>query len=133
MYRTVYDLTRAELDELKESYYYQLMDNDEEVVFPLEHIDYIDVATPSDIPDDVIFEHYSGINFTVDDFFCNAIEAHYSIKIKRTCISCCEEIESDIYKDNLGWFCLCPKCGASFNTELTHKELHDVRLVFDGQ
>ena len=63
MYKTVYDLSEQERNELKSVYYYQLMDDDADL---LEGIDY-----PEEIPDETIFEHYEGICFTDDDFFCN--------------------------------------------------------------
>lgn len=62
MYRTVYDLDEAEISELKEAYFYQLEESDDDNEFML----------PEEIPDSVIFEHYSGFFFTEDDFFCNA-------------------------------------------------------------
>ena len=63
VYRSVHELTDDELAELKGNYYWELMDlNDEDS-------DYF--TCPEDIPDDVIFEHYSGICFVEDDFFCN--------------------------------------------------------------
>ncbi|MBO5969202.1 MAG: hypothetical protein J6S14_11975 [Clostridia bacterium] len=61
MYRDVHDLTKDELDELRWSYYWQLVDSGED-----DGIDYAD-----DIPDDVLFDHYAGIGFVEEDFFCN--------------------------------------------------------------
>lgn len=61
----VHDLTRDELDELKSTYYCQLLDSGE-----LEEV-CGDIYFPEDIPDDIIFNHYDGINFVKDDFFCN--------------------------------------------------------------
>ena len=63
MYRTVYDLNEEELNELRETYYYQLLDSDEDV---LENYDWA-----ADIPNEVIYNHYDGISFTEDDFWCN--------------------------------------------------------------
>ena len=63
--KTVNDLSRDELDELKENYFWQLQDNDEEVLSS--------INSPSEIPDSVILEHYDGISFVEDDFFCNQI------------------------------------------------------------
>ena len=74
MCKTVYDLTRDELDELKESYFYQLRDNDDEVLWALNNPNSQDIdgiTAPDQIPDSVIFEHYAGISFVDDDFFCN--------------------------------------------------------------
>ena len=63
MNKTVYDLNEEELNELRETYYYQLLDSDEDV---LEDYDWA-----TDIPDEVIYNHYDGICFTEDDFWCN--------------------------------------------------------------
>lgn len=63
MYRTVQNLTRDELDELKETYFWQLMDENPEILG--------DITSAAEIPDNVIFEHYDGICFVDDDFFCN--------------------------------------------------------------
>lgn len=74
MHKTVYDLTKDELSELKESYFYQLLDNDDEVLWALNNPNLQDienVMSPEQIPDSVIFEHYTGISFVDDDFFCN--------------------------------------------------------------
>jgi hypothetical protein len=63
-YRTVQDLNEDELDELRESYYYELDDEGEDEI--LECInDY------SDITDEFLFEHYEGVMFSEDDFCCN--------------------------------------------------------------
>lgn len=59
--RDVRELTREELDELKDTYFWQLADEDPELLEDL----------PDPIPDEVIFEHYAGIGFVKDDFFCN--------------------------------------------------------------
>lgn len=72
--KTVYDLSRDELNELKDSYFYQLLDNDDEVLFPVKNGNKKDIENincPEEIPDSVIFEHYDGISFVDDDFFCN--------------------------------------------------------------
>ena len=62
-YKTVYDLSPDELDELRDSYYWQYLGNGT-----------IDVDTFDGIPDDMLFEHYAGISFVNDDFFCNQKE-----------------------------------------------------------
>ena len=54
-------MTKDELDELRWPYYWELVDSGED-----DGIDYAD-----DIPDDVLFDHYDGIGFVHDDFFCN--------------------------------------------------------------
>jgi len=61
MYKNVHDLSRDELDELKASYYDQLQYTDDANTF----------LCYDEIPDDVIFNHYSEISFIDDDFFCN--------------------------------------------------------------
>ena len=55
-YKTVRDLSHAELDELRESYFDQ-PDSDE--IF-------------DDITDEILFQHYEGILFVAEDFFCNS-------------------------------------------------------------
>lgn len=57
---TVRDLNRNQLDQLKWDYFYQLDDTDDDI---LEGI-----VLYTDISDEVIFEHYDGINFVQDDF-----------------------------------------------------------------
>lgn len=62
--KTVHDLTREQLNELKQAYVCQLYE-DRDV---LESPSYDEMADSQQIPDDVIFEHYDGISFTDDDF-----------------------------------------------------------------
>ena len=57
----VHDLNKNQLEQLKCNYFYQLMETDPEV---LDNITFY-----QDIPDSIIFEHYSGIEFVPDDFF----------------------------------------------------------------
>ncbi len=57
----VTELNRDELDELKQTYASERNNN----------ISYGELMDALDIPDDVIFECYDGIEFTEDDFFCN--------------------------------------------------------------
>ena len=63
MYKTTHDLTVDEMKELQETYYRQLVDDgtikDEEI------------EAFCKISEDIIHEHYIGINFVDDDFFCN--------------------------------------------------------------
>lgn len=61
--RTVYELRVDELDELRGTYYQQLLDTDPSVIEGFNS--YLDV------PLDVILLHYEGIMFVEDDFFCN--------------------------------------------------------------
>ena len=60
----VEDLTREQFEELREAYFYQLFDSGENEEMGIEY--------PEDIPDDIIDDHYSGIEFSEDDFFCTA-------------------------------------------------------------
>lgn len=62
MYKTVYDLNREELNELKDSMFWA-DDADEEI---LNGINYY-----WEIPDEVIYNHYNGISFVDEDFMCN--------------------------------------------------------------
>jgi len=62
MYKTVYELNREELDELKMSYYDELQYTDDADTF----------LCYDSIPDEAVFRHYDGIIFAEDDFFCNA-------------------------------------------------------------
>ena len=59
---TVKELNREQLNELKQAYAYQLKEDCD--------MSYEDLVNTTNIPDDVIFEHYDEINFTEDDFFC---------------------------------------------------------------
>ena len=63
MYRSVYELTKEEFEELRESYFYQLIEEDEDILE--------DITEPSEISDGVIQGHYKEVQFTEDDFFCN--------------------------------------------------------------
>lgn len=60
-YRTVQELTREELNELKQSYVAETVKNPS----------WGELADSVDIPDEVIFEKYAGIAFGPEDFFCN--------------------------------------------------------------
>lgn len=55
---TVHELTRPQLSELKQAYLCELFQNPS----------WSDLADAEDVPDDVIFEHYSDIDFVPDDF-----------------------------------------------------------------
>lgn len=63
MYKSVYDLSPAEMEELKQSYFYQLQNENLEILQ--------DITEAEQIPDDIIQEHYYGVSFVNDDFFCN--------------------------------------------------------------
>lgn len=68
MYKMVQDLSRDELNELKSSFFYQDETQD---------INEGTFSTPEDIPDKIIFEHYDGICFVEEDFFCNIKDGNY--------------------------------------------------------
>lgn len=61
----VYELNRDQLDELKCAYFW----NED----PLPCFDHL--GRPAlfalDLADELIFEHYAGIDFVPDDFFCS--------------------------------------------------------------
>lgn len=59
--RTVLELSRNELDELKQSY----------ITEKLGSPSYKELSDSQEIPDEVIFKHYADIQFGTDDFFCN--------------------------------------------------------------
>ena len=61
---TVRELSRDQLNELKQTYVAKLAETGEE-------INYGELVEAIEIPDDVIFNHYDGILFTDDDFFCS--------------------------------------------------------------
>lgn len=68
MCKMVQDLSRDELNELKSSFFYQDETQDvNEGTF----------STPEDIPDKIIFEHYDGVCFVEEDFFCNIKDGNY--------------------------------------------------------
>lgn len=60
-YKMVRDLNREQLDELKTSFFWQ--DETQDILEGA-------YTSPEQIPDDVIFEHYEGVCFVDDDFFC---------------------------------------------------------------
>ena len=64
--RVVQDLTREELDELKQSYICVMKEGSDEPAY------WDDLAeAPEYISDKTLFEYYDGMTFTEDDFFCN--------------------------------------------------------------
>lgn len=70
------ELTREQIIELKQNYLTQLSNegNYADVLgCDYDEPSYEDLANADDIvPDDVIFEHYEGTDFSSDDFFCTA-------------------------------------------------------------
>lgn len=69
----VKDLTRDEISELKMNYLIELDGEGQlEEVSGIECVSYGELANIDDIvPDSVIFNHYEGVTFGKDDFFCN--------------------------------------------------------------
>jgi hypothetical protein len=65
--KTVYDLSREQLNELKQAYVCQLYEDSD----VLESPSYGELVDSEQIPDSVIFEHYDGVSFVDDDFFCS--------------------------------------------------------------
>lgn len=65
----VEELNRYQLNELKEAYISQLTESGEykEVL----GISYGELVGAAEIPDEVIFNHYAGVTFVEDDFFCS--------------------------------------------------------------
>lgn len=59
--KTVHELSKEELEELRGNYFAQLQDQGEEE----------EIYNPEEIPMDVIIQHYEGTMFVEDDFFCN--------------------------------------------------------------
>lgn len=62
MYRTVYDLNKTELDELRDAMFW----GDDEGF--LEENGIFDV---SQITDEMIYNHFGGLSFVDEDFMCN--------------------------------------------------------------
>jgi hypothetical protein len=63
---TVKELSAEQFAELKETYYYQLLETGDKDEILGEN------SVASDIPDETVYEHYDGTEFTTDDFFCTA-------------------------------------------------------------
>lgn len=69
MYRNVYDLTKEELNELKNKMLYgcdecENLDDDEQEVVN-------EAVCEEDIPDEIVFIAFCGCSFVPEDFFCN--------------------------------------------------------------
>ena len=61
--RTVHELNQNELEELRSNYFYQLLETDSEILDGIDSPCQIDICN--------IVDHYDGISFTDEDFFCN--------------------------------------------------------------
>lgn len=74
----VTELSREQLIELKGNYMIQLVNEGtfaEVMNRGYDEPDWDDMANADDyVSDNVIFEHYDGIDFSKDDFFCTAKE-----------------------------------------------------------
>lgn len=64
----VRDLSRDQLDELKEAYFW----GEDTAHIPKFNRLGLPALFPGDVPDSVIFEYYAGIHFVNDDFSCTA-------------------------------------------------------------
>ena len=66
MMRAVQNLTRDELDELKQNYVCEVNEGAGTLTY------WSDSAEAAyTIPDEVLLEYYAGTNFSEDDFWCN--------------------------------------------------------------
>ena len=66
MLRAVQDLTRDELDELKQNYVCEVNEGAGTLTYWSDSTEAADT-----IPDEVLFEYYAGTNFSEDDFWFN--------------------------------------------------------------
>ena len=84
--KTVKELTREELNELKTSYLTKL----NEYGSP----SYQDYINAENIPDEIIFEEYEGITFVKEDFFCNITDNHNTTEEELTMKEIVKEIKN---------------------------------------
>lgn len=71
MYKSVYELNRDQLDELKSNYFWS--EDFPGCVYPhWQTGELVPVLFPLDIPDNVIFDRFNGVSFVNDDFSCTA-------------------------------------------------------------
>ena len=61
-YRSVKELNRDELDELKQAYLCEKNPSPS----------YGELAESTNIPDEEIFDHYDNVGFSPEDFFCSS-------------------------------------------------------------
>lgn len=64
--KTVYELTPAQLSELKLAYVVERADREGK------EVSWADLAAADTIPDSVIHDYYEGVSFSDDDFSCTA-------------------------------------------------------------
>lgn len=62
MYRTVYDLNKVELDELRDDMFWFVSDD----FLAKNNVEYF-----WQITDEMIYNHFGGISFVDEDFMCN--------------------------------------------------------------
>lgn len=98
--KSVHELSQDELEELRESYFYQLLETDEEILGDIEY--------PHEIPMANIIAHYEHISFVEEDFFCNLVADEEPLFM----CNCChdhftrEEMDFDVDDDQD----LCKNC-----------------------
>lgn len=68
---TVYELTEEELAELKGSMYWAFANEDSMWYDPNAEKLVEDIDHPNQIPNEMIYEYFDGIDFVEEDFFCN--------------------------------------------------------------
>lgn len=68
MHKSVYELSRDQLDELKSNYFW----GEDTLTIPKFDSIGLPALFPSDIPNSVIFNYYKDISFVDDDFSCTA-------------------------------------------------------------
>lgn len=62
MYKNVWELSRDQISELKQNFYYDILEENDAEKY----------ASWDDIPDQIIFNHYKHTAFVNDDFGCTA-------------------------------------------------------------
>lgn len=79
MYRSVYNLTAEELDELRSALFWHDPDGGDWYDDLSEESKAIvdNAAWPDEIPDRILFETFDGIDFVEEDFFCNINDGNY--------------------------------------------------------
>lgn len=77
---TVNELNTDELNELRETYYDQLLTSDEDILG--------DITSASKIPLSNVKVHYEGVYFVKDDFFCNFVDDELELDDENNCIYC---------------------------------------------
>lgn len=84
--RTVYELNKKEIDELKQSLYFQFMDDGDDIVDAINGWE--------DIPTSIVENHYDSVMFVNDDFFCNINPSYYNCEDGNdNSIACFEDYE----------------------------------------